>query len=88
MQPKCVQLRLTTLLGKPSNLIRVLAMAYTRLTTQAVKTTSQLELRNVFAFAAKTDTRQIGTRGSRADFSVLAPPSQLHEFDTLHAQFP
>jgi hypothetical protein len=36
--------------------------------TQAVKTTSQLELRNVFVFATKTDTRRMGTGGSRADY--------------------
>jgi hypothetical protein len=49
------------------------------LTTQAVKTASQLELRNVFVFAAKTDTS-----GSLADCSALARPSQLHDFVALH----
>jgi hypothetical protein len=38
---------------------------------QTVKTTSQLELRNAFAFAAKPDTSRIGTSGSRADCSAL-----------------
>jgi hypothetical protein len=37
-------------------------------------------------FAAKTDTRRIGTKGYRADCSALARPSQLHEFVTLHAR--
>jgi hypothetical protein len=44
---------------------------YKARTTQAVKTTSQLELRNVFVFAAKTDMRRIGTSGSRADCSAV-----------------
>jgi hypothetical protein len=38
---------------------------YAALTTQAIKKTSQLELRNVFVFAAKTDTRRIRRSGSR-----------------------
>jgi hypothetical protein len=41
------------------------------LTTQAVKTTSQLELRNVFVFAAKTDTRRIGTSDSAREQLVV-----------------
>jgi hypothetical protein len=53
---------------------------YPALTAQAVKTTSQLELRNVFVFAAKTDTSRIGTSRSRADRSALERPSKLHEF--------
>jgi hypothetical protein len=35
-------------------------------------------------FAAKTDTRRIGTNGSRADYSALGRPSQLHEFVTCY----
>jgi hypothetical protein len=54
------------------------------LTTQAVKTTSQIEQRNVFLFVANIDTWRIGTSGSLAGCRAFARPFQLHEFVTLH----